>query len=192
MEQEFKWQGAPQQLSSLLNALNLKQPDEILSMSAVYYDTPDGLLSHQKAGLRIRQENTNSICCLKISQQAENGLFQRLEYEVPASDIREGLKKLLAAGAPETLCRSLGQTELVPICRTDFTRQAYWYETPNFTMELAFDQGYFNQKTPFCEWEAERKSGSAEAFCHFCRQFAARQGLIPQPLSKLARALADC
>ena len=192
MEQEFKWNAESTQISIILSYLGLDEPNQILTMSAVYYDTQDGYLSHKKAGLRIRKENSDCICCLKISEPSKNGAFIRQEYEAPACEIQEGLQLLLNLGAPESLCRQLLQADLVPICRTDFTRKAYLYQEQDFTMEIAFDTGCFNQTIPFSEWEAEYKSGHLETFLSFCQQMQTDLKLSPQPLSKLARAMAAC
>ena len=189
MEQEFKW-NTNEQIPALLQALPTNGAPEVLTMSAVYYDTADRLLSHQKTGLRIRQENDQSVCCLKITEKNKDGLSLRYEYEVSAADILEGLEKLPAVGAPVSLCRQLLQSGVIPICRTDFVRKAYICTFPEFSMELALDQGYFNETVPFSELEAEQKSGEFAAFYDFCQNLQDQYSLIPQPLSKLARAMA--
>ena len=190
MEQEFKWDAESTQIPTVLSYLGLSEPNQVLTMSAIYYDTQDRYLSRKKAGLRIRKENSDWVCCLKISEPSENGAFIRQEYEVPACEIQEGLHQLLKHGAPESLCRQLLQADLVPICRTDFTRKAYLYQGQDFTMEIAFDTGFFNQIDSFSEWEAEYKNGQLETFLSFCQQMQTDLELSPQPLSKLARAMA--
>lgn len=188
MEQEFKWCRNSEDLK-LLTYLGPPYSKKCFQMSATYYDTKDGMLSSHKGGLRIRQENEQSICCLKLSMPCQNGLFQRQEFEVPAKDIQTGLTKLMQTDAPDDFCRTLLHKGVEPICQIDFTRLAFTYHFPSFSMEVALDDGFFNKKTPFSELEAELKSGDFFDFYNFCINWQEKHHLQPQPFSKLARAM---
>ena len=67
------------------------------------------------------------------------------------------------------------------------------WQQDGFAAELALDTGTLAsgaQSIHFCEIECEYKSGDFSAFTAACDALAARLALTPEPLSKLARALA--
>ncbi|MDO4182211.1 MAG: hypothetical protein Q4E12_01180, partial [Coriobacteriia bacterium] len=147
-------------------------------------------------GLRLRQENDASVCCLKLSADAGYGFKQRQEFEVSAPTIREGLQALPGAGAPADVCAQLLAEGVQETCYTHFTRQAtlvQWREgEASVTAELAFDQGTLGHSTasaPLREVELEYKDGSVELFHTLAARLEDNLHLVPQPLSKLARAL---
>lgn len=193
MEQEFKWTADRAAYDRLCAALSCRA-ETTTEMRATYYDTPDRTLRARKIGLRLRQENGVSVCCMKKrgGERTADGLHAHAEYECPASSIEEGLSTLPAQGADPVLCAELAHAGLIPICRTSFRRLARLADGGAFTAELAFDQGTLasgGRETPFSEIELELKSGDAAAFRAFGESLARMHGLMPQPLSKLARAL---
>ncbi len=201
MEQEYKW-ACPSEASALAV---LEDPEAASActgrgqteMEARYLDTPRRSLSAVRAGLRLRRENGVCICCVKRDVSQENGCTVREEYEVQADTVSAALPGLVKAGLPEDLAGMLAEEELAEICRVSFLRrtmalhaerQGAWCD-----MELALDRGVLEREgrsAPLLEAELEWKAGDRELFAAFAEGLRERCGLEPQPLSKLARAMA--
>ena len=200
MEEEYKWM-LPADVTFekiLANTLISEhiQSHETITMLAVYYDTPDGLMHELGGSLRFRRENENAVCCMKITREKQGACALREEYEVQAENMTVGLPMLKAAGAPAEVCDKIDAAHLCELCGTDYTRNAYLLEVScngsRFTAELALDSGLFcreGRSLTFSEAELEHKSGDAQAFHAFAKLLEYELKLIPQPLSKLARAL---
>jgi len=167
-------------------------PIERIGMKSVYYDTPDGFLEKEKAGLRLRFENGSGVICLKLSHsESESGLSKREEYECPASSVSDGLYELPGAGAPAGLCERLAGGELIPVAEVSFLRIRREYRCDGLFFELCVDDGFFRGKykdLPFCELEIELKKGDADRLSELVTAIRSRCRLIPEPRSKLARA----
>lgn len=197
MEKEYKWSVSGEDVFERLLHSDAVSPlvsqRQVIEMEAIYYDTADGVVSGIGGGLRLRKENGQSVCCLKLEASGSGAMKIREEYECPASTIEEGLQHLPAYGAPGALCDTLLMLYVAETCRTVFKRNATVLSTPSFTAELSFDTGLLlaNGRTgTICEIELELKNGSEEAFDRFCGKLESTFSLTPQPLSKLARALA--
>ncbi|MBR6106910.1 MAG: CYTH domain-containing protein [Oscillospiraceae bacterium] len=201
MELEYKWLIPRETLAALadfLRSSEARQSHEILHMAAEYYDTPDGLARRLGAALRLRRENGRTVCCMKRNVQKDGAQALREEYETEAAAIREGLQRLPDAGAPRDLCLLLAEQQLRVTAKTDFIRNCWLlaFDVPApFTAEFAVDVGKLGnaeRMQEFEELELEFKSGDAEAFRAFAEQLQTRFSLVPQPLSKLARAIRIC
>lgn len=201
MELEYKWKfPAERRPGELLLepyvAGCFRKGPEIIKMKAAYYDTEDRLLRFDyKAALRLRSENDETVCCLKIPRGGDGAYREREEYEVKASDVKEGLSMLPGAGAPAELCSRFSGLELVIICGTEFTRHLYSIEISNksgrCTAEMAFDSGKAlkgSLSAGINELELEFTEGSRDAFHLWAEELAARFGLEKQELSKYAQA----
>lgn len=159
-----------------------------ISMETTYYDTPLLALRSRRWTLRRRLENGVSVCTVKTPLPDGS----RGEWEVEAPDISEGLPKLIALGAPEELPQIV-QDGVAPFCAARFVRLAKLLPTQDGTVELALDKGVLlggGRELPFAEVEVELKSGSDRAAEAFAQNLAAEFGLVLQPKSKLARAMA--
>ena len=193
MEREFKWTAGRADFDRLCAVLSAAGPAVRLDMQAVYYDTPDRMLRDQRIGLRLRRENGAGVCCMKLrSAEAANGLHAHAEYECPAETLAQGLRALPAQGADPALCAALAAAPLAPVCRVDFVRTAQLVSLPGCTAELSFDAGTLAAgaaSAPLSEIELEYKSGDLDGFLSAGSALAAAHHLVPQPLSKLARAL---
>lgn len=193
MEREYKWATDKAQFTKICKALSLSPDSQPpLSMDATYFDTPSGMLRERKIGLRMRRENAETVCCMKLRNAAQNGLHIHEEYERPAQTLTEGLSQLPSVGAPAELCQTLLEADLLPIARVRFERTAILWRTAQFCAELCFDSGYLAnnmREIPFCEVECEYKSGDLTAFESACTQLADSFQLCAEPHSKLARAL---
>lgn len=197
MEREFKWDafGALQD-AVLMWALDQDADGaKMTEMDARYFDTADGALSAEKTALRLRRENEESVCCLKLrgGESAENGLHAHAEYECPATCIAEGLSILPERGAPLELCSRLRGMTFVETCRITFSRYTVMLRRGGAVAELALDRGWMSaggRGAPLCEIELEHKDGPEEAFLAMGQRLMREFRLRPQPLSKLARARA--
>ena len=199
MEREYKWKltaGSVQALAAYLHEYPARLAQDTVHMSAVYYDTAAGHVHAQGGALRIRRENDRSVCCLKRTVKKEGAQALREEYETEAADVHEGLLRLAESGAPRELCIFLSAQPMQEIARTEFIRNWYLIENRDaapFTAEFAIDVGALGisgTMEPFEELELELKSGDADAFQAFANALEQRFLLIPQPASKLARAIA--
>ena len=201
MEVEYKWKlASPEEgerlLSDPLPGAVLSDAGEI-RMDAIYYDTPDGWIASLHGGLRLRQENGESVCCVKLDRETDGGCKVREEYEIPAETIEDGIRLLPKAGAPEEMSDRLLRDDLVELCRIWFLRRKVLLTLGGnqtaCSAELAFDHGEASRNgkaVPILEAELEYKSGSVEAFHGAARAMQTDHGLVPQTISKLGQAMA--
>lgn len=196
MERERKWHGSKDLFQAVtVWAKPLCIQEAKYTMDARYYDTAEGFLSAHHAGLRIRVENGASVCCLKCGGHVNGAEHLREEYECPADSIITGLQGLMSVGAPYSLCQELIQKGVMEVCRVLFTRYAYTVQDGEMTAELALDSGILlhgEVTAPLCEIELEHKKGEESAFQQTAKRLENAFGLIPEPRSKLARALSLC
>ena len=184
-EFELKYRANPAVLEQLQHEFS---GFHTITMETTYYDTPDGILGRLHWTVRRRLENGVSVCTVKTPLPDGS----RGEWEVEAPDISEGLPKLIALGAPEELAE-LVKDGVAPFCAARFVRLAKLLPTQDGTVELALDKGALlggGKELPFAEVEVELKSGSDRAAEAFAQNLAAEFGLVLQPKSKLARAMA--
>lgn len=184
-EFELKYQAAPGQFAALKADYPALQP---ITMETTYFDSHYRKLFPLRWTLRRRLENGRSVCTLKIP--AENG--GRGEWEVESGSVMAAIPRLCQLGAPmELMAHTV--SGIIPVCGAKFTRLAGILEAEGCTVELALDEGVLtggNREIPLLEVEVECKSGSEEAAAAFAKALAEKYGLIPEPRSKYARALA--
>lgn len=186
VEYEIKYRATPEQLALLRERVGADEKE--FSMRTTYYDTPDGALSAKQYTLRKRMENGTAVCTAKTPLPGKG----RGEWETPCDTIEEAIPVLCKLGAPEDLLTATARG-VIPICGAAFTRLARIVETPDFTAELALDQGYLfsgEKRMPLCEAELELKSGSGQAMEAYGRGLAAVLGLTAETKSKFRRGLA--
>ena len=78
------------------------------------------------------------------------------------------------------------------ICNVDFRRCAVLLQEGDTVCELALDEGtlrHGGRTAPLCEIELEYVAGGEQAFHDLAAELAGHLSLIPEPESKLARAL---
>jgi len=198
MELEYKWKIPEKNLGALaafFHGLNGRLSRSSLRMAATYYDTAEGTLRKNGAAIRLRKENDLSVFCMKRTVSREGAQARREEYETEAETVSEGLKKLAEEGGPKDFCAFLSNQEFCVIAVTDFIRNCYLFELAGpepFTAELAVDVGKLGNARSmenFEELELEFKSGDEQSFQRFAEKLQADFSLVPQPLSKLARAI---
>lgn len=195
MEREYKWRASERDLSAALLWASGRIGSETrkIQMHAVYYDTATALLKQQGAALRLRQENDKHICCLKIrNQNAEGGLHQHEEYQCEARTVDSGLCQLPKNGAPKELCDEVLAEGVTPLCTVAFSRISILVMQDNTVCELCLDQGSLSRGTrqlPLCEIELEFITGNLDDFHLLASELADFLSLVPEPLSKVARAM---
>ena len=159
----------------------------VIGMETTYYDAPDGILGRLHWTLRRRMENGRAVCTLK--SDLPDG--SRGEWEVEGGDILEAVPRLIALGAPAAL-GEFTAGGVLPTCGARFTRKAALLSAGEGTVELALGQGVLlggGQELPFGEIEVELKQGKDEDALTFAGALAAQYHLIPEPRSKIRRAL---
>ena len=158
-----------------------------ISMETTYYDTPDAALSRLRWTLRRRFENGEAVCTMKTPEVG--GL--RGEWEVRCDRIEEATPALCKLGAPDELM-ALSKKGLKPTCGARFTRLAALVKAEGCTLEIALDRGVLlggGKEIPLSEAEVELEEGSEDAARAFAEAIAADFGLVPEPKSKVQRAL---
>ena len=63
-------------------------------MESIYYTDREGALARAGAALRLRRENGDGVCCLKIKAGRQGLADVRQEFEIPAEDVGEGAYRL--------------------------------------------------------------------------------------------------
>nr|MBQ8244601.1 CYTH domain-containing protein [Oscillospiraceae bacterium] len=183
-EFELKYRADASQLAAIREAFGAFRS---ISMETTYYDTPDHALGDLHWTLRRRMENGRSVCTVKTPEK--NGA--RGEWEAECDSIEDAVPLLCRLGAPEILPRII-EYGLVPACGARFTRLAKEIPLDGCRVELALDQGALmggKRELAFAEVEVELKSGSEQAAAAFAKALAVRFGLVPEPKSKVQRAL---
>ena len=159
-----------------------------IHMETTYFDTADGALSAHRMTLRLRKENQRCVCTLKTPLPDGS----RGEWECDAEDIQQGIRALIAAGAPKLLAE-LTARGVQPSCGAKFIRDTARIPTADGMAELALDSGVLlggGKQRPLCEIEVERKEGSEKATVFFAAQLATQYSLEGEPDSKFRRAMA--
>ena len=196
MEKEYKWRADETLFGQLLLWISgrMSSQSRTIHMRSQYFDTPDGQLHERQAALRLRRENERTVCCLKLrDERTAEGMRAHEEYECDAETLAEGLAHLPAKGAPQELCTFALQAPLEQTCAVDFKRCAILLQQGDTVCELALDEGTLcrgDRTAPLCEIELEFIAGDEQVFHALAAEMAHRLSLVPEPQSKLARALA--
>jgi triphosphatase len=140
----------------------------------------------------VRKEGRHWVQTLK---GAGDGLWQRLEHEVPlqvAPGTAPQADPARHAGTPagEALHAALGGGELQPLYRTEVIRTRRLMRARGVVAELAFDRGALvagEQRWPLCEIEFELKSGRPAALAELAARWVERFGLTLDTRSKAER-----
>ena len=183
-EFELKYRADKAQLEEIAAVYG---PFREIAMETTYYDAPSGVFSRLHWTLRRRLENGVSVCTLKSNLPDGS----RGEWETECDRLLTAIPQLIALGAPEALLEYTRQG-VVPTCGARFTRKAVTLPSGDGAVELALDRGVLlggGKELPFAEAEVELKQGRDGDAVAFATELAARFGLIPEPKSKLRRAL---
>lgn len=196
MEREYKWRADEALLGGALlwASSRIGSASRTIHMQSRYFDTADGLLRRSETALRLRKENERSVCCMKLrNESTPAGMRAHEEYQCEADSLAEGLARLPEKGAPAALCAEAAAAPLELQCAVDFVRIAVLLQQGDTVCELALDQGQLERggKTaPLCEIELEFIAGGEDEFHALASELADHLSLVPEPQSKLARAMA--
>ena len=190
-EIELKFQVDAARSAALARAVATKTAQRI-ALRACYYDTADRRLAGAGLALRVRKEGRRWVQTLK---GAGDGLWQRLEHEVPrqaAPGVVPQADPALHAGTPagEALHQALADGALQPLYRTEVMRTRRLVRTQGGVVELAFDRGALlagEQRWPLCELEFELKSGTPAALAELAARWVDRFDLTLDTRSKAER-----
>jgi triphosphatase len=190
-EIELKFQVSDAHSAALARAVATKTAQRVV-LRAAYFDTADRRLAGAGLALRVRKEGRHWVQTLK---GAGDGLWQRLEHEVPlqvAPGTAPQADPARHAGTPagEALHAALGGGELQPLYRTEVIRTRRLMRARGVVAELAFDRGALvagEQRWPLCEIEFELKSGRPAALAELAARWVERFGLTLDTRSKAER-----
>ena len=183
-EFELKYAATVDALAAIRSAFG---PWQEIRMETTYFDTSDGALSARHMTLRLRKENDETVCTLKTPLPDGS----RGEWECHTTNIGDGIRALIAMGAPKILA-GLTINGVSPSCGARFTRLAAQVPTADGMAELALDKGILlggGKEIPLCEAEIELKSGSDSAVVALAQRLAAQYDLKEEPKSKFRRAM---
>lgn len=161
-----------------------------VKMDAEYYDTPCRDLKKHGVSLRLRKENAESVCCLKIRKSD----IARQEFEENAPDIAEGISALCRrTDIPENIKQLLRTSSLVCLFSSHYTRLFRLAQSGASHIEITYDRGYLMQENRCCgisETELELKDGDENDLKALCSYLQAKYSLPLSLSTKAGRAAA--
>ena len=193
-EREIKLHVEPDRRGRLLDALGRRRMRRS-ALSAVYFDTPDGLLARHRFALRLRREDGHWVQTLKGKTGRTD---DRLEHEVaidgadgatPSLDL-ERHRRSVVGRRLRALLKKHGQPALGESCRTEVTRQSRLLRAHDAVVEWSLDEGAVTaggRSQPICELELEFKGGDAAGLYAVAHDWEALHGLWIDPVSKSER-----
>lgn len=169
-------------------------PSRRHDMESTYYQDKYGLLQKIRAALRLRRENGEGVCCLKVKKGVDGAAAVRHEYEVRAESIEAGVELLCQMDEiPEEIRAILRGAELTPVCGSVFTRTEADYTEEGLTFVLSYDIGEHHngdRRAPLGEIELELKDGSIDRLNEIAEYIVRTYGLEYGKVSKYAAAMA--
>lgn len=158
---------APQEVAALRQFIHTTWPTAPQPLEqnlvSIYYDSAEGHLAQQRAGLRLRYTGSQWLQTMKYGQQEQAGLVTRVEIEhVVAGEALE-LHHITQPQAQAMLAKA---QPLVPTFETRITRTLWHIQHQGSALELALDVGYVgcqHLRDPIHELEIELKTGQPES-----------------------------
>ena len=165
--------------------------EEIIRMSADYFDTADGFLSENKISLRHRTENDFSVYTMKCSLRNIGGVAVREEEEIVTDDINVAFDHFAKNPRLAEIVEKCRNSQLVSIASMNFIRKKYLHTIYSTTVEISHDIGKMYGKNggvgDILEMEVELKDGDEKAMAIFLMELE-KYGLTVEERSKLHRA----
>ncbi len=169
---------------------------QALQMRAVYYDTPDGMLSSVDAAFRIRHEGPHVVATIKWGGRQTDGLHEREELNIQLSDSFDDSRPTLDVFAESEKGRELielvGDRPLIKRLETDFLRRIMRIDTGSAICEAALDVGKIVTSAgdlDIRELELELYSGDINEIEHMGGEISKKFGLKPGVESKYGRGM---
>jgi triphosphatase len=173
------------------------QQGRTITLTNVYFDTPERSLAKAKSALRLRGMPDHWLQTYKTAGASTDGLHNRHEWELPVAGEALEIGALLEACDDETARHALrvSAPDLAPLFRTDFTRVIWDIEHEGSTIEAALDLGEVtadvdgeHRSLPISELELELKSGDERALTTLAAELrGAFLCLQPEDISKAGR-----
>ena len=193
-EREIKLHVEPGRHDRLLDALGRRRMRRS-ALSAVYFDTDDGLLARHRFALRLRHEDGRWVQTLKGATGRTDG---RSEHEVEVEAPDEAVPPLDLERHRQTgvgrrlraLLKKHGRPPLAESCRTEVTRRSRVLRAHGAVVEWALDEGEVTsggRSQPISELELELKDGDAAGLYAVAHDWEALHGLWIDPVSKSER-----
>nr|WP_315594976.1 CHAD domain-containing protein [uncultured Cupriavidus sp.] len=140
------------------------------ALESEYFDTPDFLLRHHGAALRVRRTGGQLVQTLKSGGDPGGAMFEREEYETEVSQPHPDLGALRSviprSSALSKLFKDNSLDHLAPMFRTNVTRRTWSLKLPGGDeIELALDRGTVSaaeNEQPIAELELELKQGDPQ------------------------------
>ena len=165
-------------------------------MKAVYFDTPDGILSANNVAFRVRSEDGFMLATLKWGGTVENGFHSREEINVPVADagcfIATAKDIFKESEDGQRLLELLGDRPLINLLETRFLRSSMRLSYGASIIEMAIDTGSIitdKGELPIMELELELYAGDPSDLKALGARFEERFSLTPGNESKLKRGL---
>ncbi len=155
-------------------------------MTTEYLDTEDNLARERGITLRRRFENGKSIFYAKQSKSRSGAFSERGEWCAITDDFSSAMEKLRDVGAPTG--DFIGK-QLHTVAKVSFVRHEVTVKINSLSFVLSYDEGSFNDKTPFSELELEICDGEVAELLFIGDKIKRDLDLADEPRSKYARAL---
>jgi triphosphatase len=173
------------------------RPGRTITLTNVYFDTPEHSLAKAKSALRLRGTPDQWLQTYKTAGVSSGGLHNRHEWELPVAGEALEIDSLLETCDDETARHALRVSApyLTALFRTDFTRVIWDVEHEGATIEAALDLGNVtadvdgeHRTTPISELELELKSGDEKALSTLAAELRGEfLCLEPEDTSKAGR-----
>lgn len=190
VEQELKLH-IPESARADVKALAELNDHQTIHLHAFYFDTSERELAKVGIALRLRKEEGKWIQTIKLPGSDS---LTKIEYnhERPAAE----LDLQLYQGTPAEEAFAKLQHPLTERFETDITRTLRLIETPQGSVELAYDEGFIragNLSLPVHELELELKEGSPAAIFYLTAIWQSQYSYLLDFRSKAERGdrLAD-
>lgn len=195
VEIELKFMATPEAIAALPERLTSwpSQHYAPQTLTNIYFETADNRLRQHDMGLRIRGYDGRYEMTMKTGGKVVGGLHQRPEYNVDIDSDKLDLARFPTDIWPEGWDIAELQTALIPLFRTDFTREKWVITYGESEIELALDQGAISSthagelSEPLSEIELELKQGNQADLLALAAELAPIGGLRQSNLSKAAR-----
>ena len=181
-----------EQIFSLSDSASRKK----IVMKAVYFDTPDGVLSQNNIAMRVRSENGSMIATLKLGGTVQNGFHSREEINIPVPGENAFIttpKDIFNESEEGRMVSGLiGDRPLINLLETRYLRSQMRLSYGSSIIEMAIDTGSIvtdKGELPIMELELELYAGDPEDIKALGARLAERFGLIEGNESKLKRGL---
>ncbi|WP_163934105.1 inorganic triphosphatase [Paraferrimonas sp. SM1919] len=155
-------------------------------LSNAYYDTPEQVLTKNKMGFRVRQQQKKIEQTIKTAGKVTAGIHSRPEFNIPLKSATPDLRLFPKEIWPQNWDIDSINQRLVSVFDTDFERLR-WYLDDN-QIEIALDSGLIKAaglEEAICEIELELIEGDLQQMLALANELAA---VIPVRLGQDSKA----